>query len=178
MGKLNFDNIMKTLMVQAVFTGVTLVSVEADFDIPRGFIVKVHNLISKIVSLPEDFEGISADKIAQLKVALIKDPDDITTVDYTSNQVDHDVLLVHTCDILIVANAADTSLSAVFLNTRREENFAAEGLDVFTARNMRLNVDAFGTDAADITESVAQMIIRYTLEKITDDLIIDLLDIL
>ena len=173
-----FDKILKILRVAAAYTAGTIVSTELDFDIPRGFLVKIHDVTLENHDIHEDLEGISADKAFQLACALIKDPDDTTTVAFVNNRVDHDVLMVLTTDVLIVANAADTSLSMYVGRTLNERNFTQEGLDVFTARNMRLNMDAFGTDLADATESIAEVLIHYTLEKISDEDIINLLDIL
>ncbi len=175
--RLQFDNIMKVLFVSQTFTGATLVSTELDFDIPRGFIVKIHKVIMEHVQIFEDFEGISVDKLARMLSALIKDPDDTSTIDFTSNVVDHDVLMNLDTEIIIVAGTAgDTGF--LVKNNKSELNFAAEGLDVFTARNMRVNSDAFGTDAADITEASVSVKVHYTLEKISDEMIINLLDIL
>lgn len=175
---LNFDNIMKVFKTQIAITGVTLVTKELDFDIPRGYIVKIHDVQLEIRDLIEDIEGISADKAIRIVCALVKDPDDLTSIRVPNDTVSHDVLMDHQVDILIVANAADTSLSMYVSNQLKERNFSAEGLDVFTARNLRLNVDVFGSDAADVTEALCEAVIHYTLEKITDNLIINLLDIL
>lgn len=174
---LNFDSIMKVFRQDLVFTGATAVSVEMDLDIPRGFIVKIHDAELRIVSIVEDVETISVDKQALLSCCLVKDPDDTTSIAVPSGVVDHDVLLDLQTDLLVVAGTAgDTSF---YIGPPvKEANFSSEGLDVFTARNMRLNVDAFGTDAGDITEATAKATLHYTLEKITDDLIINLLDIL
>lgn len=174
---LNFDNIMKIMQVFNLNTGATLVSTEIDFNIPRGFIVKIHYASIQLNNIGEDIEGISVDKIIRPTAALVKDPDDITSVAFTSNQVDHDILMTLNSEILIVAGTAG-DVTALAMKLFVEKNFAAEGLDVFTARNMRLNSDVFGTDAADATESSIEVIIHYTLEKITSDLIIDLLSIL
>ena len=172
-----FDNIMKILIVKHTLTGLTLVSTEMDFDIPRGYIVKIHDITLHHRSLVEDFEGISADKLARIHTAVIKDPDDTSGISFPNNKVDHDFIMMLFTEILIVAGTAGDTIAD--LGTRfHEKNFTSEGLDVFTARNMRLNSDVFGTDAADITETVAECIVQYTLEKITDEMIIDLLDIL
>ena len=172
-----FDNIMKTHIVKHTATGLTLVSTEMDFDIPRGFIVKIHDITIEHRQMNNDFATISADKLASLHSAVIKDPDDTSGISYPNNKVDHDFLLILYSDVLIVAGTAgDVSftLGKQFI----ERNFVAEGLDVFTARNMRMNTDAFETNGADFTETVVECVIRYTLEKISDEMIINLLDIL
>lgn len=177
MSRINFDNIMKILRLETLLVGSTLVSTPMDFDIPRGFIVKIHDVVMEFINIGEDFETISVDKYARVSAALVKDPDDLTTLSIPNATVDHDVVIDIAMDIMIVAGTAgDTSF--MVLNHRKEANFSAEGLDVFTARNMRVNFDAFGTDATDLTETKLRTTVKYTLEEITDKLIINLLDIL
>lgn len=173
-----FDNIIKTMAVRTVFTGATLVSTEIDFELPRGFIAKIHDILIKVNKIMRDFEAIAAQKSATLNICLIRDPDDITTIQFPSNTVDHDVLAALEVEVDVEFGTAETDIVIVPPEARIEKNFSAEGLDAFTARNMRFNIDALGTDAADITESEAEVFIDYTLERITDDDIINLLDIL
>lgn len=177
MGRINFDNIMKVFKSQTVFNGTTVASTELDLDIPRGMIVKIHDAEIQFDQVFEDFEGISVDKLAHLSAALIKDPDDSTTSLIPNNRVDHDVIMDLFGSVIIVAGTAG-DVQSHYHNLRKERNFSAEGLDVFTARNMRLNVDGSGTDGGDLTESIARTTLNYTLEEITDKLIIALLDIL
>ena len=177
MGSLQFDNIMKVFRSFLTFTGATTVSKELDIDLPRGYIMKIHDAKLEVIRWGEDVEGISADKVIRYLLALIKDPDDITSVSIPADTVDHDVLMDHEMEVILVAGTAG-DVVAEFSNQKQEQNFSAEGLDVFSARNMRLNGDVQGTDAADGTEALGMVTINYTLERITDQLIIQLLDIL
>ena len=129
----------------------------------------------RVERIEEDFEGISVDKVARISFALVKDPDDITTTSVPSNETQHDVVLDHETGILITAGTAgDTGF---YVSDVRRERQYGEG-DVVTARNMRLNAQGGGTDVADLTESIAVCHIEYTLEKVKDEDILNILDIL
>ena len=177
MAKILLDNLLKVFRGRTTITGNTLISTELDFDIPRGYVIKVHEMILEVKSIIEDFEGISVDKIATIRAAVVKDPDDVTSIVVPDETVDHDVILDVEGEVLIVAGTAGDTI-ALFRNMRIQVNFSAEGVDVITARNMRMNVQAVGTDAADITEASINSTTHYTLEKITDADILALLDIL
>lgn len=177
MAKNMFDNVMKVMSARITFTGATLVSTELDFELPRGYIAKIHDVHMHIEKIFEDFEGLSVDAIADWIMCLVKDPDDITSIVFPTNTVDHDILMVMKGGIMIIAGTAGDPGIAIY-GTSKERNYSAEGLDVFTARNMRFNIDAFGASNGSMTESRANVDIHYTLERITDDNIINLLDIL
>ena len=176
MGKQDFDNLYKVLNVGSIFTGATLVSLEVDFELPRGFIAKIWRVELNIIAWADDFKAISADKNATWQLALIRDPDDITTVVNQSNSVQHDVVIAREVGILIVAGTAGDPGSLI--GRLRNELDIPPHVDLVTARNMRFNCVASDDDAADITESVAECNIFYTLEKITDADILEILDIL
>lgn len=175
---LNFDNIMKVMVVRVTYTGATAVSLEIDFDIPRGYIVKIHDVSLEVINLGEDFQDLAADTYVRYLMALIKDPDDTVTLNAPSNTVDHDTLLTHQVEAFVYSAAGPVAEAIIVTDIRKEKNYSSEGLDVFTARNMRLNIDAQGSEAASGTEAVAECFIEYTLERITSELIIQLLDIL
>lgn len=177
MANILLDNLLKVFRGRTTITGNTLVSTELDFDIPRGFVIRIHEVILEIKSIIEDFEGISVDKLATIRAALIRDPDDVTSILIPDETVDHDVLVDLEGEVLIVAGVAGDTVG-LFRNMRISINFSAEGVDVITARNLRMNVQAVGTDAADVTEASINATIHYTLEKITDADILALLDIL
>lgn len=172
-----FDDILQVLEGAFVFTGATTVSLEMDFEIPRGYVVKIHKVTLEVQRIAEDIETISADKLIRYLIALLKDPDDATTVSMSSNNVEHDVLIDHEVEVLIVAGTAGDTTSYVS-KSRLEMDFSHLGLDVITARNMRLNGDVEGTDAADGTEAFGIAHVYYTLEKVTDEIILNLLNIL
>ena len=178
MAKLLLDNLMKVFKQQLTYNGVTQASVELDLDIPRGYVIRIHDLTLILKDVAEDIEGISVDKLIRYVGALVKDPDDTTSTLITLGRVDHDVLADFSVNLIIVAGTAGDTVAMFDGPTFREFNFSAEGLDVITARNLRLNVDAAGTNGADATEASLAAVIRYTLEKITDQDILALLDII
>lgn len=176
MGKKDFDNIMKLHEGAVVFTADTIGSLELDLELPRGFIAKIWKMMLIVELINEDLEGISVDKIITYKVCLIRDPDDSTSVSIPTNEVQHDVIMDHQVDVALIAGVAGDSGLAVSIN--RKEIDIPEHVDLITARNMRLNVVATGSDKADATEAVGTSQIYYTLEEVKDADILELLDIL
>lgn len=175
--KLNIDHIMRVLAASLTLTGTTAVSVELDFDIPRGFVVKIHQTEISVKNVVEDFEGISVDKIGRIRAAIVRDPDDAVTVAIPNNSVSHDVLDAHNVDVIITAGTAGDTAFYIGPPIKRNQ-YGPTGLTVITARNIRLNADAFGTDAADFTESEVEAIVIYELIRVTDTDILNLLDII
>ena len=172
-----FDNLLKVLRARSVYTGTTLVSLEVDFELPRGFIAKIAFIVMSITNYEEDIEADSVDRSVRAKMALMRDPDDITTVEIPVNNVSHDVIMDFTFGFEQTSGTAGDPLR-YWSETVRVLHFDQEGLDVITARNMRFNIDGFGVGAAILTESLATCDIYYTLEKITSSEILNLLDIL
>ena len=170
-----FDNLMKVIEAVVVLAAGGVVSLEIDFELPRGFVAKIRHIMMRVERIEEDFEGISADKVARISFAVIRDPDDTNTTSVPTNETSHDVIMDHEVGILIVAGTAGDVVFYVS-DVRREREFG-EG-DVITARNMRLNVVGGGTDVADLTESLAVAHIEYTLEEVSDNDILAILDIL
>ncbi len=167
MGREDFDNIMKVLMIRTAPSDTTLVSTEADFELPRGFIAKIH-FILWTAFINETIIGVDA--IQTFAAVLIRDPDDITTVLIPSNVVQHDV--ISGFDGTWVLDF--TTSGAPTFQTQRKEQYYEKELDQITARNMRVNVQSVLT-TMDVTYECE---IHYTLEKVTDADILNILDIL
>ncbi len=178
MGNKLFDNIMKIIQAAVVFTGATLVSLEVDLELPRGFVARIHQVELRFDRLGEDFETVSADQLARLRMALILDPDDTNAISHTSNRVDHDILADLEITLMQVGGSAGDPGWLLPENMSKQIIFSGQGVDVITARNMRLNAQAEGGVAANITESFGIAIIYYTLEEVKDADILQLLDIL
>ena len=172
----DFDNLMKLHEGAVVFTGVTLASLELDFEIPRGFIIKIWKAILKLESVTQDIEGVSADKLIQFRVALYRDPDDINGIGSITNETQHDLIMDLEAELFIVAGTAGDP--GYIFKYKPEVLVVPEHVDLISARNLRLNVRATGTDGADATETVAISHIWYTLEEVKDADILQLLDIL
>lgn len=178
MAKLSLDKLLKVFRTVNTLNATTIVSSELDFDIPRGYVIKLHKVIIEIRNLEEDFETISVDKLARIVGALIRDPDDSTGLSVPVDKVDHDTLLDFAVAFVMAAGTAGDTLAIVMGIQRIEFNFAQEGLDVISARNLRFNVIGQGTDAADLTESQVNCTIHYELVRITDTQTLELLNIL
>jgi len=174
MGK-DFDDVLLVLKGEITFTGTTIASLEIDFELPRGMIAKIKLVEMKVRRISLDFLGISVDKEAQYSMALVKDPDDNTSTEITSNRVDHDVLMEHEVDIHLVAGTAGDTIGNIPSNTSKIIDFSQA--DVFVARNMRLNGDGLGSDGPDLTEAQGSALIYYTLEEVKNKDIIQILGI-
>jgi hypothetical protein len=112
---------------------------------------------------------ITAGETCALTAALLLDPDDATTNQFPVNEVEHDVLAEHNVGL----NGA-TSFGG-FWNGQPEWIYFEDTEDVITARNMRFNSIASGTE---VDGAFHECTIYYTLEKIQDAQIMELLDIL
>jgi len=178
MAREDFDNILHSLEASILFNAGNFVSLEMDFEIPRGFIVKIKTVQLRVDRIGEDLESINADMRLDYQLALIKDPDDTTTVSMTSNRVEHDVIVDLEVMLNVERGTAESAIIIVPSTARIIKDFAKEGIDMFTARNMRLNLVALGTDAALASEAFGVAQVDYTLEKIKDEDLLDILGVL
>ena len=177
MGKALFDDLVKILLAQSTFTSSTVVSLEVDFELPRGYVAKIREVEMRVDRIVEDFETIASDRLIRYNAALVRDPDDTVTTGLTSNRVEHDVIADIEVGALSNLSAGSENMM-VFEDNSKVVNYERMGSDMITARNMRLNIVGAGTDVAQATEAVGKAIIHYTLEKVTDTDILNLLDIL
>lgn len=167
MGKTDFDNLIKVMRINLSPADTTLTSVEIDFEIPRGFIVKIHKIVWNVFIF---ITIIGVDAIQIFQAVLIRDPDDATTIVIPINQVQHDVISQFRGSWI---TEFTTSGLTVVVGQRKQISFRQD-LDVVTARNMRMNVQSSLT-TMDVNYDCE---IYYTLEKVTDIDILNLLDIL
>jgi len=172
MGKDLFDNLMKILKVENTAAGTTIVSLEVDFELPRGFIAKIHKLIFSSRAYINSFTVGDA---VRHSIALVRDPDDITTVLIPNNSVQHDVIADYIHETLVLEITAVGEIFLAGNGFNKIIDFTNLGLDVITARNMRFNSVATTTGGNGTIFGVA---IHYTLEKISNEDILNLLDIL
>lgn len=177
MGKRDFDNLIKIIQSGLILNAGTLVSVELDFELPRGFIAKLKFIFLEWIDLHEDLEGATGEKNLGVTCALMRDPDDITTQSFPDNIVQHDVIASANWSFNARGEAAPDIQYQMQSINRKEIRFDKDD-DVITARNMRFNAVGLGTDVTDLTESAARVEIYYTLEEVTDADILELLDIL
>ena len=164
-----FDNIAQVITVIDSINGTTTESTEVDLELPRGYVAKIHKVR---VCLHDVFDKVADNEKQNFFYALLLDPDDTTTVQFPSNTVEHDVIVAGQFEIAIAA-AVHGGLWNEYIH---EWDFShLEGLDVLSARNMRFNIVAGG---AYMNDSEIECQIYYTLEKINDSQIMELLDIL
>lgn len=172
MVKKDFDNLLKVMRQVSTTNNAVVVSVELDFELPRGFIAKIH----EVNFYPADLGALLVFGAADndiYNMALIRDPDDITTTSIPSNNVEHDVV----CELLLTQiSILTTSGAGAFIGGPfAKYNFEQMGIDVITARNMRFNL--VKVNSSNIEPSFV-CVIFYTLEEVTDADILNLLDIL
>lgn len=166
MGRKDFDNLQKLHRVILVNVTTGTLSVEVDLELPRGFIAK----ISKILFTVFPFAVAVGGREQNVECVLIRDPDDTTTTVIPANAVQHDVIAALRGVFIM---EVFTTGAASFVADRKQVLFR-EDEDVITARNLRFN-SKMGLTAPDVNFECE---IYYTLEKVTDVDILNLLDIL
>lgn len=152
-----FDDIEKVIksVHSAVVTGSGTVTDEVDLELPRGFVAKIHKVRLVV--------NVAAGLVINAQAALVNDPDDITTIAIPENQVDHDGIY----DLFFQANASHTG------SVEEQIHQPPPGKDIIAARNLRFNAANSGAGAFNVICEVF-----YTLEQVTSDLLMNLLDIL
>lgn len=179
-GKRDFDNLAKSIAGAVILASNVLQSVEIDLELPRGFIAKIYKVEFMLLDTSKDFaifvtEGNNA---VDFLMGLINDPDDISNILTTSNRVNHDVIAEYAPDFWADIGAVDPDgRGPVVLDFKKTVDFP-EHIDVIAFRNLRFNAVAGGSADSSITETIAKVIVHYTLEAVTDADIMNLLDIL
>ena len=107
--------------------------------------------------------------LVEVHAALLLDPDDAVTTQFPNNEVEHDVLAEYNAGVL-----SSTTTMVAIVNPVEWINFEDKE-DVITARNMRWNTVA---TTASFDDAYVECTIYYTLERIQDAQIMELLDIL
>lgn len=172
MAKAIFDNLMKMIKEDGVIATTTVQSVEIDLELPRGYVAKIKKVVMEFADLAVLIEGLAADDSESYQCALLRDPDDIVTVTTPVNSVEHDVIVEwHPNWGLAFGTAENSFMFGLF---HRQWTFDQE-LDVVTARNLRFNI--VGAGGSTLTPRIVVQI-WYTLERIRDTQILELLDIL
>ncbi len=174
MSKVDFDNLLKTIKGSVLLAGGNTISIEIDFELPRGYIAKLKNYQFKLRDLHEDIEGTTGAKHYGVHMALLRDPDDANTILIPNNSVGHDVV----DEFSITVNTINVTVGWSVVSALRKFIPVFKENDLITARNMRFNAVGVGAQAADLTESLAEVIIQYTLERVSDADVLELLDIL
>lgn len=164
MGKLT-DNLVKVMHGQLVHSGTDPQSEELDFDLPRGFVAKVKEVTFEHYA-PSGVPA-TADVYA-VRAALIRDPDDASSIQVPVNTVQHDVVM---STVFFLNHITDLNI----MNQWRASKKFNQEEDVITARNMRFNTDS---DNVASNGYITDCYVYYTLEKVSKTEILELLDIL
>ncbi len=166
MARIDTDNLIKLMVEDHLITNSTAVqSAELDLELPRGYIAKIR----KVVFSPFFDTNRTATITTGLFMALVRDPDDPVTERAPRGVVQHDVIAE-----FVGTYFYDTVTETLLMTTPLTLTFT-ELEDVITARNLRFNAQ---TNVAVTDEISFNIEVYYTLEKVTDLEILDLLDIL
>lgn len=159
-----FDNIMKVYRQQLTVIANVTKSVEMDLEIPRGYIAKIKKVILSC-------DGNMAVGANYFSLGCINDPDDIITGLVPIGQVKHDVIFARQFAVSFSTQATGNLHGGDLYS----EIVFDQELDVVAARNLRFNAVAAN---ATPTMSGVDCHVYYSLEAISDQLILELLDIL
>ena len=143
-----------------------------DLNLPRGFIAKIKKVIFEANDYPVELLDVVATALFQA-MALIRDPDDTISTGMPTNTDEHDVIAEW--NFSAVGNTTANLIVMPGGALRNEIDFSEDDEDVITARNLRFNIS--GSATANFTPTF-NCKVYYTLEPVTDDLILNLLDIL
>jgi len=177
MANKDFDNLLKIFKGNISLNAGSTVSTELDFDIPRGFIIKIKKIILQFMNWSEDYEGLAQGETTfAAQAALIRDPDDTTTIQIPPGSVQHDVL-AESQMVGYIHSVTNENLGPTVTGIINIFDFNHED-DMISARNLRLNAIGQGNDLAVLTETVIQAVVYYTLEQVKDVDLLNLLDIL
>lgn len=162
-----FDNIMQVIAADNTVNGTTVVSSEIDLELPRGYVAKIHKVVVQVTGWDAVLGAAENDRF---RYCLLLDPDDNTTVEMPVDTVEHDALVAGYFSFLTITN-----LGIGPMDQHQFDFSNLDGLDILSARNLRFNIAAGGTD---LNNAVVKVMIYYTLEAIKDSQIMELLDIL
>lgn len=152
-----FDNIMHVIKSShtSIVSGSGTVSDELDLELPRGYVAKIKEIV---------FEAVNGEALVHnIQGAVVNDPDDNVTITIPENRVDHDVI----ADVGYQQGAGST------IGSWWRQYYFDQELDVIAARNIRVNLANSGAGAFNMMTKI-----YYTLEEVTSDLLLNLLDIL
>lgn len=170
MARKDFDDLL--LVIRSNLTddaSSAVISREVDFNLPRGFIAKIKKIRFEFNDLIVELEDTIGP--VTISMAIIRDPDDITSTGMPSNTDAHDVIAEFNS-----SHISDTVSSEIVAGEQSYDiDFSEDDEDVITARNMRFNMSGLATA---LFTPTANCKVWYTLESVTDDIILNLLDIL
>jgi len=167
----HFDQLFHVFRTELTDISNTAQSEEIDLELPKGYVAKVK--IVRFRSFGVSI-GIGATVTTHtVQAALVRDPDDAASYEIPENEVQHDVICDYLNEVIYTINTTNGVGAIIFSNPKEYIYFSENEFDIISARNLRLV--GFGTAT---TEMEVDVTIWYTLEKITKDEVLEILDIL
>ena len=177
-----YDNIPRVIKVnsgQLDPAGGTMTEI-LDLQISKGYVARIRKVIFYIRYEEEQVPVLDsldvAERMEGFLMALVNDPDDEYSVAIPTHEIDHDVI----CDYevytskLLADQGANLSGGWAIHAPRCVHEFS-EDLDVIAPRNIRFN--AMGNIIGATTKPQALVEVYFTYEKVTSDVIMELLNI-
>ena len=174
MGKLT-DNIRKVSARNVTFNAGTVNEATLLLDIPRGYVARIMTLRLMIQNWQEDLEGLGGGEYTfAYNAAVTTNSEDLSTS--IPHSVDHSVIGDIQGEVVYNNAAGQSSLETAGMF--KFYDFAVSGMDVITPRDLQINVDAFGADNTVATEGRVRVEVEYKYEKVTNQDLLEILDIL
>lgn len=183
-----WDNMMRVVKVnsgQLPADGTKTTEI-VDLQIPRGFIARVRKVIFDVRLEEEQFPAVPAvppvgiiERLNKFFMALVNDPDDEESNGIPTHEIDHDVIadaefhiervLTYYTDVQMIPRGG-----YAFVAPSKIINFD-ETIDIICPRNIRFN--ASGVILGATIKPQVIVTVYFTYEKVTNDLLLELLNI-
>lgn len=183
-----WDNMMRVVKVNSgeLDTSGGKATEIVDLQIPRGFIARVRKVFFEVrlqeEQLPEVPISPASGVIERLNkffMALVNDPDDEESIAIPTHEIDHDVIadaefhiervLTYYTDVTMIPRGG-----YAFVAPSKMVDFP-ETIDVICPRNVRFN--ASGVVIGATVKPQVTVTVYFTYEKVTNDLLLELLNI-
>ncbi|MBA7546542.1 hypothetical protein ES705_38934 [subsurface metagenome] len=157
-----------------------------DLQIPRGYIARVRKVIFDVRIEEEQLPGMPIappsgiiERLNKFFMALVNDPDDEESIAIPTHEIDHDVIadcefhiervLTYYTDVTMIPRGG-----YAFVAPEKIINFD-ETIDIICPRNIRFNASAVCIGATIKPQVIVT--VYFTYEKVTNDLLLELLNI-
>ena len=133
-----------------------------DLQIPRGYAARIRKVI-----FHGDWQDDQTDQTEiDLYGALVLDPDDETSYQIPTFEIDHDVLTdVHFCWRRLEEDTTPNGIAMIHCNEVTRD--FTEELDVITVRNIRFNTQGHGLKVDGTTKAQLRCTVYFTYEKVS-----------
>lgn len=157
-----------------------------DLQIPRGFVARIRKVIFDIRLEEDQFPAVPAtpptgiiERLNKYFMALVNDPDDEESIAIPTHEIDHDVIadcefhiervLTYYTDVTMIPRGGYAFVAPIKII-----NFD-ETIDIICPRNIRFNASATVIGATIKPQVIVT--VYFTYEKVTNDLLLELLNI-